>query len=426
MPARLLSILMLISSIASLIPSARAQETPGSSEELPAYLRPESDATTLDLIAGEELSPLQRVAREMASKAEHREVTSLRDIQNLLTFEYTIQGATEEEIVHEARLRALKAAAGRIYMADYILLGRDLLEAYLGKNAERFIARTTLLDRRILGEDDMTMTIRVSVNLDLFYHDLDMKRFIAKPELKPITAVFLKETVNGVDDTSAGGRNRIEQTLQKNLYRVVSDKIREPTLDTDPTVSQDLLREARFEAQRNNVEIIYVGSLEINEIEGKQVLFDDYFFYEAEISLKMVRVDNNEVVMEIDDRYSASGYNVQEAISNVLDMLVPRATQTLTDDLNATWSNRMFARGQYRLMFDELNAEQVKIVHNWISEALPEIEIYQRAFYGGVLVLNVMVPSDKREQLRNYMSESRVPQFNIRQIDKNRFVLAML
>lgn len=404
--------------------SALAQSGEG---ETPAYLRSTDDLDRLDLLADEEYSPIQRVARQLARDTQVQSIRSLDDIQHLLSFEYTLQGASAEEIFHEAKTRALMSAAGRLYVGDYILLGRDLLEPYLRKNTDRFIARTTVLDERGLTDDRLQMTLRLSVNLDLFYADLEAKRFIATPELKPVIGVHLSETINGAVDTTAGGHWRIEQTLHNNIYRTFSEKMSQPAITTDVSASPELLRQARFEAQRNLIEVIVTGSLDINKVGDEAILFDDFTFYEATLDLKLYRVDTGELLGEVNDRYSAKGDAAGDSIANVLDVLVPRATQKLADKLNEDWTSIMFDLGKDRVMFVNIEEpENVPLILEWIESLAPGVRAYEKSYYGGVLVLNVAVPEGERLRVADEISNSTEPQFSIRQISDNRFEVEVL
>lgn len=407
-------------------PSAAAPAAAGENAEdqNAPYLRDLKPIEIFDAGKADEATPLERVAKSFQARKAARERLSLANIQNLSTYEYEIEGPSEEKIFQEAQTRALLSAAGRIYFEDAILLGLDLLEPYLRENGKSFITRTSVLEHRSLSATRVAMRVRVSVNLDTLYSDLQNKHFLAKPSLRPIVGVMLQEIVNGERNTATGGRARIERTMEENMFQVYSDKMRAPALDVDASASARLLKEARMEAERNTIDVLISGTLIVQPVNATKIYYDNFAFKEAEVTLKMYRVDNGELLFEVRDRYSAAAGQDQDATQRVLDAMITRATQRLAEELDRRWSNTMHVQeNNYRLMINGVNPGDVTGIVNSIKALSPKLDIYTKAYMGDVLVLNLAAPGVAPDKVESYLRESTEPQFSVKRVDKRHLIL---
>ena len=375
---------------------------------------------------GEQVSQVRRASVELTEQARRTRRWSLADIRNLTTYQYDLEGTSEQEMLTEARVRALKSAAARLYFDDNFLVGRDLLESYLKRVGEQFIAQTTVLDRQYLAGNKMGLKVRLSVNTDLYYQDLRDKRFVADPNLRPIIAVHLQELVGDKPDTSAGGRSRIEQTLHDNLLLVYSKYMSKPPLDVDLTSAPNLLEEARLEAQRQDVDVLITGRLAIHPIMQEEIFYDPYTFENADLSLEMIRVDTGEVLDKVQDSYSAAGSDAAVSIGRVLDSMVIEATKRIAEKLRETWKDTMLLDGNYRLMISGVSPEEVATIGNLLKTISPKLSVYQKAYFGDVAVLNIVCPDVTPEQIEQFLLQTTEPQFSVRRVDKHRWELVVL
>ncbi len=374
---------------------------------------------------GRELTPIHKAAERSSGDATRKRHT-LAQIQNLITYKVTAEGANEDEVLRKINLKSLKSAAARLYFGNYFLLGLDVLEPYLARNGMPAITRSTILGKKILPDDRVWMEVRVSVNLDVLYPDLREKRFVAKPNLRPVVAVHLEELDDGVSDSAMGGRSRVESIMKAHAFRVLSSKMRQPGLDLNLVQDPDMFRLARMEAQRHNIDILITGTLSITPIGKKKILFDDYDFREAFLNLKMYRVDNGLLIKEVYDRYSATGTTMKEAANDVMDSMVGRATEKLAVELTDSWPNTMLDQGDYRLMLSGMNRDEVMKIYSMLKTLSPGIMIYEKAFYSDVTVLNLMVPGDGRIDVETLLRGTREPPLNVRKYDKDSFELELL
>lgn len=413
-------------------------------DELAPYLREDRQIIIFDPDTEQRVRAIQQAAERLTR--EPAAVVRPSELQNILTFEFEIAGLNREEILREGAVRALKSTAAQLYFTDYILMGRDILEPYLRKNGIQFLARKTILaPPNYLAGGRMSMPLRLSVNLDTFYQDLREKHFIGKPNLRPVVSVHLAEFIDGQPDTSANGRQRIEQVLQNNLIRVNSKAMREPPLTADLTQSPELLKQARYEAQRNEVDVLVTGTMRVRPIGDTAILYDFYAYQEVEIDLMMYRVDNGELLNEIHQTYSA--VDTQEELpstlvipqepvlesaraaarDNALETLINRAAEVLADDLTQSWTKTMLDAGHYRLLIRNVPSEDsVQTINNLLRTLSPDVEVYRKAYYGDVLVLNVIYPLERDARFETFLREANEPQFNVTRVDSRHYILDVI
>jgi hypothetical protein len=392
----------------------------------PPYLHKDRNVVIFDESQAAKLNPLRRAAEQLFDKETSQKLLPEVEPPGLVSYASLLQGPSEEAILEEARVQALQSAAARIYFENYYLLGRDLLQNYLRKYGQRFIVRTEIADRRFIANEQIEMRVKLGVDLNAFYRDLAEKRFIAEPNLRPQVSVHLDERIDGEPDTSAGGHARIEKTMQDFLFRTRSRQMRQPPLNIDLSPSEDLLRQARMEAQRHNVDVLITGSLRIRPVGGEQILFDDYQFQEADLTLKMYRVDTGELIAQVADQYSAAGESVEDARAKLLDALVTRSSRKLAETLRGVWGYTMLDQADYRLMFNGLEAGLRPSLLNGLRRFSPDLQVYEKAYYGGVWVVNVVAPNDLPGELESFLRESTEPAFQVDKIDDRHFRLEVL
>jgi hypothetical protein len=392
----------------------------------PIYLQRDRQVKVFDESQSAKLNPIRQAAEELLQRELGRQVRPPMVEPGLLTYSYQLEGDSEEEILAEARVLALQSAAGRLYFDDYFLIGRELLEKYLRVHGNRFIVRTDVTGRRILANNRREMRLKLSVDVNAFYTDLSEKRFIAEPNLRPLIAVHLRETGVGGEAMAGQGRQRVEQTMHGYLIRARTRDMRHPPATADLSESPEQLLEARLEAQRHSVDVLITGALDVRAVQQGPILYDEYFFQEADLKLSMYRVDTGELITEVSDRYSASGGSVEEATQKVLDALVSRSTRRLAERLGTVWNYTMLDRADYRLMFSGLDAGRRPNVINDLRRLSPDVQIFEKSYYGGVWVVNVVLPADAPGRMETFLRESTEPQFLIEKIDDRHFRLEVL
>src|SRR5690606_30867113 len=89
-----------------------------------------------------------QLALGSASMQESARAELTVETHDLLEFKYQMVGASEEEAIRQACLRAVHATVGRVLFSDYTLQAEDLLTAYISKNWQQYVASYYVLERR--------------------------------------------------------------------------------------------------------------------------------------------------------------------------------------------------------------------------------------------------------------------------------------
>ncbi len=373
-----------------------------------------------EVTAAQVIAELNRRRRSRVSAAERAR------IDNLKTFEYSLEGTEEAQILQEAAVRALKNTAALLYFENYVLLGRDLLEPYLRVYGDRFVARRVIKERRILADGSRRLRVEVGVNVDRLYEDLAEKRFVAKPKVRPIVAVAIEETLDGAPIAQAQARRALERELRANELRVESERLEPIGLGLDLTANPQALRRFRDEAQRANVDVIITGRLRAQSQPDRVVLFDQFFFREGELHLSMIRVDTGEVMRETRRRATANGLDPAAALTALLEAVAQPAAAGLTEGFFTAWGRLMLEQSDFRLAVIGVDETRLASLTHWIRSASPQVEVFVKSFYGDVAVVNVVYPGADADRMIEVIRKSRVPQFRIVQTEEGRFELLAL
>lgn len=421
----LLAMLALLAGIGMFAPAtARAQEdVPPEvlTEDVGEDPAEEASASDRQVSAAQAIADLARARRGIEA------AYSLSRIDNLLSYEFkNRRGPSEGDVIRDAAVDALLATAARVYFDDKILVGRDLLEPYFRVYGERFVARRTVDSRRILADGANELDLRIGVDVDRLMADLEEKRFIAKPSVRPIVAVVISETIDDVPDEQGRGRISLENALRDSEMRVETERMGSfPLAQNLVANSEDLsaLRLAREEADRGEVEILVTGSLEVSSRGAKDILYDNFTFYTAYARLQMIRVDSGEVVRTTNQSFAASALSPDAALAATFERLMPRCAVPLTDGFLEEWRNRMLDAGEYRLMITGAGDEELEAVFNLLRTMSPDVRPYLKAHFGDVAVVNVFHPQARPGRLEEILRTSRVPQFVVRPADERRFEL---
>lgn len=408
---------------ATIIPAALPSFAQDESAGAPAdeeFVDPASTVSASD----RQISAAQAIAEVERRRAARENALSLSRIDNMLSFEYdNMRGASEADVVKEASIRALLSAAGRVYFDDRVLVSRDLLEPYLRVYGERFVARRTVESRRILADGRNELDLRIGVDIDRFMKDLEEKHFLASPSVRPIVAVVLEETIDGVRDTQGRGRLSLEEALRNEEMRVETERIGGFDLAANASATTETLRAARDEADRGEVEVIVTGTLEVTSRGTKDILYDNFHFYTADARLQMIRVDTGEVVRTVNQSYASSATSPEAALAATFARLMPRCAGPLASGFLEDWRNTMLDLGDYRLLISGASQEQVESVFNLLKTLSPRVDTYLKSYFGEVAVVNVFYPGSKPGEIEDFLRAARVPQFQVRPADDRRFEL---
>jgi hypothetical protein len=391
----------------------------------PPYLLPDRTITVFDPSESGSLASIRQAAARIAM-AERRDVPlPLASAPGMLTFEYELEGKTEREILNKADVMALQAAAGRVYFDDAMLIGRDLLKNYLAVNGGPFISNHMVEGRKLIA-DGTAMRLKVSVDLAAFYRDLNEKRFVVQPSQRPWASLHLAETMDDLPNAAGDGRQLMEKVLQDYQIGARSREMPPASLTLDLASSPTLLEQVRQQAQRHAVDVLITGSLAIRSGARRDILYDAHDFMKGELTLKMYRADTGEMLQEVTDEYSAQGDTRKQATEKMLSVLMERATRKLAETLHQDWGRVMLDQADCRLMFTGVEPTLQSNVLNDLKRLSPDLQIFQKAAYGGVLVVNLVMPEQAKAQLEYFLRSSTEPRFDVKKVDARHYELKVM
>ncbi len=406
---RLIAAAIGIAGMVALTPAPlRAQEGVGLESSIVEDEFEDEGDSLEELAAAQALAELERRRREKSNAAGHAA------IQNVGGYEYEIVAESVESAVKEASMRALKSSAARLYYGDYVLLGRDLLEPYLNVYGDRFVLKREVTSEHILADGSRRVFVNIGIDQGHLFTDMEEKHFIAKPKLRPIVAVLLEETIDGQRGLDGKARDLLEEGLRRNELRTESKRVAHHNLGVDVSADASTLRDARLEAQRWDIDAIVTGSLKVKPRKEKVILYDQMFFHDAEIELKLIRIDTGETMRHITSHYSASGLTPEESLTKLLTQLVPMAAFELTDGFLDEWANIMLDKADYRLLISQVSPEQLTTIDSMLRALSPSVQTYLKSYYGDVAVLNIIYPDAPPGFVEEFLRRSKVPQFRIK------------
>lgn len=380
-----------------------------------------------DEFSFQEVSAAQQIAemeRTLRSRAKRQARTRIED---LITYDLIgVEGDTAEAVLKSAGVQALTSTASRAYFGDHILIGRDLLVPYLTNYGDEFIVSRVPSHRRLTNDGKVQMDVRVAVDAESLRLDLEEKHFIGKPKVRPIIAVVLEETVDGAKTEDGRGRKILEEALRAMELRVESERMGPYSLAGNAFESFESIREARDEAQRGEIEVIITGKLEVTSGGSREILYDEFAFYDSIVTLSMIRVDTGEVLAKATERFAAPALAGDQALDRAFQGLMPRAAQAIASNLLTDWTNTVLDSGDYRLMVTGVTQEELEGVFNLLKTFSPESKVFVKSYFGEVAVINFHVPTAKPGEVEGFLRKSNFPQFKVRSAGERRIELRLL
>lgn len=373
-----------------------------------------------------EIKAAQMIAEMELARRRHADVVARGAVENFITYEFTIEGEDDASIIKEAMVRALMNTASRLYFDDTILLGRDLLRPYLSVYGDRFVARRRVLDRHILAGGNLRLKVSVGVDKVRLYADLEQKHFLAEPKFRPFVAVLIEETEGGLPKAEGLGRSVLEEALRRNELKIESERMAGYGLNIDAAANPQILRESREEAQRWDIDVLVTGSVDVVAKESRVILYDQVFFTEGRLKLKVIRVDTGEVLREDKDHYSASGSTAEDAYKTLLENMINRTVEKLADGFLSDWANLMLDLSDYRLMISGVDDDALENISSMLKTLSPNLRLFVKSYYGNVAVLNIVYPDAKPGEVEDFLRQSRAPQLRIRYTDQRRMEIEVL
>lgn len=315
------------------------------------------------------------------------------ETKDLLEFKYQQVGATEEEAIRQACIRAVHATIGRVLFSDYSLQADDLLTPYIAKNWQQFVASYYVLERRV-DRGGFGVLIRVQTFPEEVTRDLREKKFLYKPEPNPRYAVFVSETVNGLPTPISNARLAALKTLNEDGYKIQESVFPKAgfTMDLTDSASVGAARAAAIQA---GAEALIVGSAETTRVGQEKVLLDDLITYETNLKLALLRVNDGRILGEVDRTVRFSGKSEGEAAAGVTNKAMADATHELIGHSQGLREREVFNKTKFNVMFTDVTEDELQSLATWLQSRLSYgTKAFQRSWHGNVGIINIDTERD--------------------------------
>lgn len=352
-------------------------------------------------------------------------------------YEYRLTGRSLDDIRNEAKQRAISTTVGSLYFENRFVVAPELLDVYLERRIDQFIAGIKAVNLQ-QGVGSITADIQVAVNRGRLERDLEEKRFFYEPKIRPFFHISLAETASGAPVASGPGRDQVANTLRELLARPTPFSISTPAPTLDVEANQELLFEAMVAARRQGIELILTGSVSAREERRERLYFQDYIFSEADIHLKLVRVQDGTVMREVRIAGRGSDPDPARSAENAIRRAAQDATHQILDGFFDEWRRISLDEGDYRILVREVNESELNSFLNRLrsmsegvqadetgTDRVVNARVYLKSYVNNVAVINVFFKGD-RAQLEQAIRESRYPQFIVQEFGERRIQLSRM
>lgn len=314
------------------------------------------------------------------------------ETNDLLEFEYQEVGANEEEAVRLACIRAVHATVGRLLFSDFSLQGRDLLEPYIQKNWQKFVASSYVLERRF-ERDGFGCRIRVQTFPEVMHRDLVEKRFLYRPRLEPYKYVFMAQTFDGRYSGTDLSRRAVIETLLNQGYKVYESGIQVPPNTADVMADPSLFAAAREAAQRIGAEVIVAGRADTGRVSDAEILYAKISTFETHVRVDMIRADDGSLLGSAETTERASDADAALARDESVRSATESAVERLVAKTAGIWRSTVLDQSTYSIMLGDVTPEELESVQSHIRVRLGNGTTTRvRSFYGNVAVVSIDTP----------------------------------
>ncbi|HBF33865.1 TPA: hypothetical protein DDW35_04820 [Candidatus Sumerlaeota bacterium] len=378
---------------------------------------------------------------------------------------YVLTGPDEATVLMDARSRALRSATARIFFTDYLLRARNLITPYLEQNYAPFISHERVSKSEIQG-GKRYVEVDITVDCEKLFRDLDEKKFLYRPAIRPVLYVYMAENFNGVPVSDFTGRQRILEEINKRgeVRYLWEEDAKRPTRNNDvtvpvtekkevvmtdispyedPTLTSATLLAACREAERNEVEVFLAGAMILKTVrENKEVYFDKFQAVEAKCTLQLVRADTGEVLSTVSTAFTAQDRDLDAArklaARSVIEKMMPELLSTFDKKSMPTfttvdkprkptskWDRMMLREADLRLMTVGLNSDVLETVRQILAGLGGNVEMLTRSSFAGTSVISVTWPGQMSD-LFNRLHQTVFPGLNVIFIPPNGMILQVI
>ncbi len=326
-----------------------------------------------------------------------KEMTPLN--KNLIMIIKNVAGEKEEQMKDEAALESVKECVGRVYFSENIIIARELLEKYINLNYKKFIY-TIEVSRKSFSSGLTRLELKIFVDNEALLKDLNEKRFLYQPKLRPFFYVFLEEKLDGQTASYSTGATAINNAIKDRKERTITSSLPNIMQNINILKDKEKMPLAVETGQKNEIEVIVTGSSETNKVEQKDIYYDNYNFYETKIQLSLIRVDTGEILAETESVGLAANIEADRAIELSIIRAATEATSELMVSFRKNWENTILDKADYKIMFTGLQKPDLDVLGHTLLSLGDEVKMYLRSYYYNVAVINLTYKGEEKELIR--------------------------
>ncbi|MBI5154118.1 hypothetical protein HZA57_02690 [Candidatus Poribacteria bacterium] len=320
-----------------------------------------------------------------------------------LAVEVVATAPSREEALLQAKLEAVRGSAGRVLLSDQLILADGLLVKYLNNYGADFVTAVEVLSEEFLAGSN-TIRARVFVDYDALVRDLAEKKFLYQPAYKPRFATFMEERLDDQISNEGVAREALSEALTALGMLGYEGELPTPPTTTDAASDELLLDAAVVSCQRSGVEVIVSGGVKTTLRHRKKLYYDEYWFYDTEMTAKVVRVDTREVLFTAKAAGSASDKNPTTAIRQAIERASEKIARQLVGEFQDFWPVVVQRKGDYEILLTGVDDELLGIIRQNLERLGREAHVYLRKKFDRTAVLAITYRGAREDVLDNLTS----------------------
>ncbi|OQB20741.1 MAG: hypothetical protein BWY12_02166 [candidate division BRC1 bacterium ADurb.Bin183] len=338
---------------------------------------------------------------------------------DLIVVERSLEAASEQEGREQAAREAIQSCAGRVYFSDMSVMARPLLEKYVDTYYKNFIYSVVVDSKKQTG-DKFQLSLKVFVNYSKLLADLEEKKFLFRPAVRPLFAAFLKEIVDEQPSAGKDGWDAIRSAWRDlTEQRPTESEIADPPANVDVSESPALLAEAIRAVQKNGAEVIITGESSTLREKREELYYDTYVFYRTTVNLKLYRADTGELLQEATATSLAGSVRQNQAINLSTVSAVKKAVFQLADYYHSNWDKMVRNKGDYMFLFSGVTDEKLDLIQKKLIALNNASQVFVKSKYADVAVVTLVFKGN-RERLLEVIQSSSYPRMHILKDEENR------
>jgi hypothetical protein len=165
-----------------------------------------------------------------------------------------------------------------------------------------------------------------------------------------------------------------------------------------------LMNAAVVSSQRAGVEVIVSGEARTTLADKKKLYFDDFWFYDSEMTAAIIRVDTREVLFEAKGYGAASSKDQEEAIQTSIDRAAAQVAQALVGEFEQFWPVVVQGGADFEVLFTGVDDELLRVITQNIERLGREAKVHVRKKFDRSAVLSIEYRGARQDLIENLKS----------------------